>query len=51
MMNNFTPTVQSFQLDFKIKNIILLLTNLEGVELLENQEFTLTPYESRIYLF
>ena len=51
VMNNFTPTTQSFQFDFKINNRILLLTNLEEVEFLENQEFTLTPYESRIYLF
>ena len=51
VMNNFTPTTQSFQLDFKINNIVLLLTNLEEVELLQNQQFTLRPYESRIYLF
>lgn len=51
VMNNFTPITQDFQLDFKINNIVLLLTNLEEVELLENQQFTLRPYESRIYLF
>ena len=50
-MNNFTPITQNFQLDFEMKDKTLLLSNLEETELLENHQFTLRPYESRIYFY
>lgn len=51
VMNNFTNKIQSFKLVEKITNKILLISNLPVANDIDNINFTLNPYESRIYKY
>lgn len=48
VMNNFTSEKQSFTLDFLVKNLTLLFSNM-AVD--DESVFILKPYESRVYVF
>lgn len=49
ILNNWTNQEQTFSVKYKGSQLILLLSNYNNTAIYQSKEFTLKPYESRIY--